>query len=397
MIAATRWSTVLQRNAGGEMRFLNQVTTMPNLIQIKPRALMSRASQAFPADRHRTGFTLVELLVVIAIIGILIALLLPAVQAAREAARKAQCRNNLKQVQLGYSNYESSYKKYPSAIAGCSGHNPTHDSSLICHNSSGNTARCDRRGYSAFVSILPFIEQKPLFDLLDREVNLTPWAGGAPSGCPTFPSWQTLTANLDFVGTRVATYECPSDPGSFSQEFTLSGLPAGRTLAGTSYATSMGTIGPGTAFGTVYPKSNSDGVSLQARPVRIREISDGLSKTFFVGEIRDRDKAEDNRDKYFLFNPWTIGGRWSYTWRATAVPVNTLYNELTSGADPPLNAAFGSHHSGGAHFSFGDGHVSFLSDTIDFLVYQGLSTRATMVLAVGSAKKTTGGETVTDY
>jgi prepilin-type N-terminal cleavage/methylation domain-containing protein len=46
----------------------------------------------------RRGFTLIELLVVIAIIAVLIALLLPAVQAAREAARRAQCVNNLKQL-----------------------------------------------------------------------------------------------------------------------------------------------------------------------------------------------------------------------------------------------------------------------------------------------------------
>ena len=121
------------------------------------------------------GFTLVELLVVIAIIGILVGLLLPAVQAAREAARRAQCMNNVRQMGLAVTNYESAYKRFPSGWV--------------------DWRQTTKPGWSVSQALLPYMEQANISNRLDTNFPIN------------------ATVNMPYLQTIVPSFICPSDPG----------------------------------------------------------------------------------------------------------------------------------------------------------------------------------------
>lgn len=137
--------------------------------------------------KHR-AFTLVELLVVIAIIALLVALLLPTVQAARDAARQLHCKNNLKQIGLGVLQYtDANQDQLPPLWA-------TH------RDANGKWLRCNYRdSFNSFgwrSSILPFLEERSLFD----RINFEKAAG--------------QSENLPVLQAILPVYQCPSTPGS---------------------------------------------------------------------------------------------------------------------------------------------------------------------------------------
>src|SRR4051812_2387357 len=142
------------------------------------------------STEHRPGFTLVELLVVIAIIGILVALLLPAIQAAREASRRSSCLNNLRQLGLACHQFESANKVFPTAGG---------DVAQFYNPADLSKPAYGFEGASWMYQILPYIEEKSLYDLRKGD-------GGAKVGF----------TKTGLSKKQVSLFGCPSRSGRFA-------------------------------------------------------------------------------------------------------------------------------------------------------------------------------------
>ena len=217
----------------------------------------------------RKGFTLVELLVVIAIIGILIALLLPAVQAAREAARRMQCSNNIKQLGLAIMNYEDSLGNLPPGAQ------------WLPFNADGSTWQVYH--CSMLVHILPYMEEQMVWeyfdftvDNTDSQINQIEGPGGKP-----------------LASTEIPAFVCPSDTASAQNtNWAYHNYAASRGANALSNNPNCSCSHP---FGAYADVSYSDAETATGRYsgpftrrgylTELRDISDGLSHTIFVGEV----------------------------------------------------------------------------------------------------------------
>ena len=342
------------------------------------------------------GFTLVELLVVIAIIGILVALLLPAIQAAREAARRTQCQNNLKNISLACLNYENTKGELPPG--------------------SLNTHLVQASGLGWPVLILPYVE-----DAAVSEEAIEVYKGRPDAYAGTMNSLNRLLMPM---------YLCPSDEGLRYQREKF----GDETRKGMSYAGVAGSFHARTGncpttktanqycvaanVDNLFGPNNYDGLLPQGLPVKLKQVTDGTSKTLLIGE------------RFYQIRAWMIGAYWV---GSTDPPINPRLNPPPPPVGPqpstaffacknltdkwPINhdpftacykdhnnalgdrpevpdstprlitvndLPFGSLHNGGANFCRGDGSVNFLPDDIDIKIF----------LALGSRN---GDETVDDF
>jgi len=287
-----------------------------------------------------SGFTLIELLVVIAIIAILIALLLPAVQQAREAARRSQCKNNLKQIGLALHNYHETYGVLPLSSPRCPDLGPPN----------GNM----RWGWAPM--LLPYLDQSSIFNKFN--FNIAAWQGD----------------NIQYLKMKHPMYLCPSDPlGQELREEELFAAPdwvisqADYSAVIGDYQNSSG-IGTTPVFGNVACFQQVRGmIGRWGWSARFRDVPDGLSNTFCLGETIGALSIVQN---------WGV-----QNFGTTAHPINNSNAILA--ASPPTQAnpqwddsiGFRSFHTGGCHFLMGDGSIRFVSENIAGPTYRAMGSR----------------------
>ena len=260
---------------------------------------------------RKRGFTLIELLVVIAVVAILAALLLPAVQAAREAARRAECKNNLRQIGLSCHTYHDAFGMFP-------------------------PGRISSSNASWGIFILPYIDQKPAYDILSTSY-FGPGGGSIPADRGVEPN----------IGLVLRMFRCRSATGI---EFR-------------GVSDYIGNWGAGDVTNPdILTNASADGggIFVQDRAVRIGEIRDGTSNTLLAGEALGETDADfpdaGGNGRLYGWGPWGI----ERTCGDARNPINTG----TPGAFVANN--FSSNHEGGAQFCLADGAVRFVGENINY-------------------------------
>jgi prepilin-type N-terminal cleavage/methylation domain-containing protein len=341
-----------------------------------------------PIAQRRVGFTLVELLVVIAIIGVLVGLLMPAVQMAREAARRTQCQNNLRQLGVALQNYHDTNKRFPPGGYFGMPVPPQIPQPAFHH--------------TWLTSILPQLEQKPLYDTINFKVRA--WGQLIT---PTNPSGPTL------VSSELNVLHCPSDAG-------YKGSGETHGIAFTNYAGSEGAVeqpitangsyeaqvidpfDPGTTapLNRLPKKGDYQNIFAGRRSNDMADIKDGASNTIIVAESSStgyfggnplagengtgvsRDRDQGTFRSAFIFTAFmgrATDGTYSEVDDSGAKAVGTYFRSNPYTFPPTYYSRFGfntmehgasANHSGGIiQYLRADGSVSNMSETADWVIW----------------------------
>jgi prepilin-type processing-associated H-X9-DG protein len=217
------------------------------------------------------------------------------------------------------------------------------------------------RSYGPLMRMLPFLEQKPLYET-----------------CNTTFNSMTATGHL---ATSLPGFLCPSDPAP-KQVTETNVFITGNTLVGrNNYRGVMGndwnwgtytnnTVGPANATPDSFEDNNGIFYAFSIRkPRSSAAVTDGLSNTLAFGETAFNENFANN----------ATSGRPTYSWMHTAgsiatvaTPLNHTDEKTAATATFDLRHGFSSLHPGGVQFLLADGSVRFLSETIALGVVRGL-------------------------
>ena len=349
--------------------------------------MMPPASARGGEPARRTALTLVELLVVVAILGLLVALLLPAVQSAREAGRRTRCHANLRQLALACLAHEHLRGFLPTGGWG------------------GEWAGDPDRGFGtrqpggwAF-NVLPHVEEVALRDLGSGLTDAAAKADLAVQrlttplplfACPSrrpATAW-TLAASKKPLRVTAVPQMLTRRPaavvrGDYAANMGSGSLPSNNYRSGGSPSSiESGDLMSDAAWQSGYGPP-PDGVIFRRSQTRLRDITDGLSTTYLLGEkyvepaaiatgLSDDDDQclYSGHDRDVLrtgleppsqdragFDPATVSG----------IPGTS--NKY------PLPIAFGSPHPDGCGMAMADGSVRPVASTIDAAAHRAAAGR----------------------
>lgn len=325
----------------------------------------------FAMPTKSRGFTLIELLVVIAIIGMLVALLLPAVQSAREGARRAQCQNHLRQTALGVELFHDARLCYPPARLV-----PLPDDEFPCGETSATW----------MVRILPFVEQREAYS---KWKVYDPWydhdAAARNPSVPIFACPSRRSIDDAFTSREVSESTTKEFVASCGCRFPITNTDTVEvTGTATDYAANHGDLSPGAngAPTDFYYGGNGTGVIIASRPqcvernvvegfvikkvgqardwidrVSHKNVTDGLSKTFLVGE---KHLPGDRIRQFPEDAPAFDGDHFPAASRVAGIGAPIARGPADD--DPASVILFGSAHPGICHFAMADGSVRAVSN-----------------------------------
>ena len=300
-------------------------------------SIQSAGAARRPGRRPSGGFTLTELLCVIGIIGILLGIAVPAMQVVRQTARRAHCVSNLRQVMIATLAYEASGNGFPRAD--------------------------DGRGGSFLIRLLPYMEEPMLHDraqvpldqavgetyqerlqeLSDQRIELL--------NCPAAFQADQLAA-LPGQGTFTTHYYGIAGPVGIAKS--TDGL---RTYKFRQLAPAP-TTGPVGLNGLFSPKRNG-----KFAPRRLKDVTDGSSHTFALGEISGYDKDQPAADS--MRSGWAFGAGYDTSGRVEKLFGFKSIASRINASETDLNTLpFSSNHPGGTHFAFVDGSIHFVEQQI---------------------------------